>query len=276
MQAKSRGNWRLILSPAMSGSDNMALDEAILESVARGLSRPTLRLYAWDPPCLSLGYAQPVDQVDRTALGQHGWELVRRPTGGRAILHTDELTYAVVAPEAGDAFAGGVLPSYRRLSRALADGLAALGLAVQTQPESDARPAMQAEPVCFQVPAAHELTVRGKKLLGSAQLRRRGAALQHGSLPLRGDLGRICQVLRYGNGTRRAAARQSLLQRAATAEDLLGAPVAWEAAAQALAEGFRQALNLSLTQQPPTSAELRRAKELSRERYANPAWTERI
>lgn len=274
--ADSQHHWRLLHTPPMSGPDNMALDEAILESVASGRSLPTVRLYSWDPPCLSVGYAQPIDQVDQPALRQRGWGLVRRPTGGRAILHADELTYAVTAAEADGAFGGGVLPSYRRLSQALALGLARLGLSIHTEPETPVRPAGQDEPVCFQVPAAHELTVRGKKLLGSAQLRRRGAALQHGSLPLRGDLGRICQVLRYANSTRRAAARQALLARAATAEELLGRPVAWETAAEAVAEGFREALNLDLTQQDLNPNERRRADQLRRERYTNRAWTERL
>ena len=93
------GTWRLLLSEPLSGPENMALDEALLENVGRGMAAPTLRLYAWRPPCLSLGYAQPVGDVDQTALAEHQWDVVRRPTGGRAILHTDELTYAVIAPQ---------------------------------------------------------------------------------------------------------------------------------------------------------------------------------
>src|SRR5512133_1650859 len=91
--------WRLIRTPAASGPWNMAVDEAILEFAARGEVLPTLRLYAWEPACLSLGYAQPASDVDLEALRSHGWEMVRRPTGGRAILHTDELTYSVSGPQ---------------------------------------------------------------------------------------------------------------------------------------------------------------------------------
>ena len=268
--------WRLILSPPMSGPGNMALDEALLESAARGEGGPTLRLYAWDPPCLSIGYAQPVDQVDRRSLRRRCWDLVRRPTGGRAILHTDELTYAVVAADQGPVFAGGVLASYRRLSAGLALGVSSLGLAVQVQPGTRPAPPTSADPVCFRAPAAHEITVAGRKLLGSAQLRRRGAALQHGSLPLRGDLGRICLALRYPNGGNRSAARRALRQSAATAEELLGAPLSWELAARALVAGFQQALGVTFEQQVPSTSELQRAAELNAERYSHPAWTERI
>jgi lipoate-protein ligase A len=118
--------------------------------------------------------------------------------------------------------------------------------------------------------------VAGRKLLGSAQLRRRGAALQHGSLPLRGDLGRICLALRYPNGGNRSAARRALRRSAATAEELLGAPLSWELAAQALVAGFQQALGVTFEQQEPSASELQRAAELSDERYRHPAWTERI
>jgi lipoate-protein ligase A len=91
-------NWRLLITPAARGAWNMAVDESILEHIGRGASLPTLRLYAWTPACLSLGHAQPIADVDMQRLQQHGWEVVRRATGGRAILHTDELTYSVIAP----------------------------------------------------------------------------------------------------------------------------------------------------------------------------------
>jgi lipoate-protein ligase A len=273
MPAEPQCPWRLILSAPMAGPENMALDEALLESAEDGDGRPILRLYAWDPPCLSLGYAQPIAQVDRPALRRLGWHLVRRPTGGRAILHTDELTYAVIAPLSGPIFDGGVLPSYRRLSGALAQGLRGLGVLIEVQPGGQQPPSD--DPVCFEALAPHEVTVAGKKLLGSAQLRRRRAALQHGALPLAGDLGRICQVLRYSNGGRRAA-RRSLLDRAVSVENALGRPVSWELAAQALAEGFRKALGARFIESQPTAEELRRADQLRAARYANPEWTERI
>ena len=110
--------WRLIKTPPASGSWNMAVDEAILQAVGNGLVMPTLRLYSWKPACLSLGYAQPIGDVDTRQLEQRNWDIVRRLTGGRAILHTDELTYAVVGPQDNPHLIGGVLESYRRLSKA--------------------------------------------------------------------------------------------------------------------------------------------------------------
>ena len=96
------GVWRLIIDSPAHGAWNMAVDEAILEQTGRGESPPTLRLYDWQPACLSLGYAQPFADVDVDRLKERGWELVRRPTGGRAILHVDELTYSVSAPASDD------------------------------------------------------------------------------------------------------------------------------------------------------------------------------
>src|SRR5512134_1377767 len=124
-------SWRLLITPPTPGAWNMAVDEAILEHIGRGASSPTLRLYAWTPACLSLGHAQPFADVDTLRLHQHGWEVVRRATGGRAILHTDELTYSVIAPVDEPRVAGSVLESYNRLAQALLLGVKRLELPVE-------------------------------------------------------------------------------------------------------------------------------------------------
>src|ERR1700694_1282876 len=111
-------NGRPIATP-LNGALNMAIDEAILKAVGEATAPPTLRLYAWQPACLSLGYAQPGTDVDRARLAERGWDVVRRLTGGRAILHTDELTYSVAFPLDHRLAAGGIIDSYRRLSAAL-------------------------------------------------------------------------------------------------------------------------------------------------------------
>jgi lipoate-protein ligase A len=266
--------WRLILSLPASGVENMALDEAILESVSAGEAPPTIRLYAWEPPCLSIGYAQPAADIDLHRLEALGWDWVRRPTGGRAILHTDEVTYSIAAPNQDPIVAGGVLRSYRRLSAGLAAGLALLGLTVEIQPKSLMAPD-PANPVCFETPSAHEITVGRMKLIGSAQVRRQRGVLQHGSLPLEGDLTRVCLALRYGAEASREHARERLLKKATTVHRCLGRRVTWSEAAEALASGFSHALGLDLVPAQPTAAEQRRAEALAMERYANPSWAER-
>ncbi|MGH2620850.1 MAG: lipoate--protein ligase family protein [Anaerolineales bacterium] len=257
--------WRLILSPPAAGAENMALDEAILESVAAAKSPATLRLYAWTPPCLSLGHAQSIESVDLYGLHDLGWDLVRRPTGGRAILHTDELTYSVAGAAADPLLAGGVLPSYQRLSAGLLHGLRLLGLGAELRSSPNPAPAVRgSSPICFEVPSPFELTWAGRKLLGSAQLRRSGAVLQHGSLPLEGDLGRICSVLHLPD---REAAKRSVRRAAATLEQALGRRTSWKTVAEAVAEGFREALQLDLIESSPTETELERSEQLLAVRY---------
>ncbi len=268
--------WRLILSQAARGPWNMALDEAILESVAAGNVPPTLRLYAWEPPCLSLGYAQPYAQVDSLRLQQYGWGIVRRPTGGRAILHTDELTYSISLSIEDPHMRGGVLESYRYLSTGLVSSLHLLGLEVQIQPEIKSSQSERANPICFELPSSYEITIRGKKIIGSAQARRKGGILQHGSLPLGGDIGRICLALAFQDEEQRQQAMQRARQRATTIEHNLGKHVTWEQAADALKAGFSQALNLQLEEQDPTEGELARAQALCSERYQQKAWIERV
>lgn len=269
--------WRLVRSAPARGAWNMAVDEAILEHVLRGEVPPTLRLYAWEPPCLSLGHAQPFAEVDAARLQAHGWEVVRRPTGGRAILHADELTYSVTAPQSEPRLRGNVIESYKRLAAALLNALHRLGLPAEALPkkeESNTR--INPEPICFEVPSHYEITVQGKKLIGSAQARKRGGVLQHGTLPLSGDLRRITQALRFPDEVARARAAERLLQRAATLEALLQRPVTWESAADALQAAFEQTLNLTFEHSDLTPGERERAEQLMQKKYARPEWTERI
>ena len=269
--------WRLVQTPPAHGAWNMAVDEAILEAVAAGESPATLRLYAWQPACLSLGYAQPFSDVDLPALTAYGWEWVRRPTGGRAILHTDELTYAVIGSQDDPRLAGSVLESYQHLAQALVLALHMLGL----QPQSDADPkvAPGSDPkgaVCFDVPSPYEITVDQKKLVGSAQRRSQQGVLQHGTLPLTGDLRRITQGLCFPDSASRQQAAVRLLERATTVETVLGIAPSWDEAATAFADAFQQALNLRLSAQELSQSELRRAEQLVREKYTHPAWNKRV
>jgi len=268
--------WRLLTTPPARGSWNMAVDEAILESATRGDVPPTLRLFAWQPACLSLGYAQPIADVDRARLAQQGWELVRRPTGGKAILHTDELTYSVTGPQSEPRLTGSVLESYRRLSAALLKALHLLGIPAQSQAEVLHMNSGPKGPVCFEVPSKYEITVGGKKLIGSAQARRRDGVLQHGTLPLYGDLTRITEVLNFPDETGRALAAERLAERATTAEIVLGYPLAWNTAAHAFTTAFEAALDLKLTPAELTPTELERAAQLEQDKYNHPSWTDRV
>ncbi len=263
--------WRLLVSPPADGATNMALDEAIVRAVGAGLARPTLRLYAWTPPCLSLGRAQSGDEVDRAACVRDGIDVVRRATGGRAILHTDELTYSVIAPPHEPRLSGDILASYRRLSRALLAALQHLGVNAHHSPLPTPHSPLSTRPVCFETPSHYELTSDdGRKLVGSAQMRARDAVLQHGTLPLVGDIARICRYLAAPPNPGRVRAR------AATLESVSGHAVSWEQAAEAMSIGFGAALNLTLTPGELTLQEQGWRDQLRAQKYANDTWTWRL
>lgn len=254
----------------------MAVDEAILESVYSGHALPTLRLYAWQPACLSLGHAQPFSEVNTDVLDQQGWDIVRRPTGGRAILHVDELTYSVIAPQSEPRVKGGVLESYLRISTALLEALSLLGLNPEANQTAEQQNSKQPNPVCFEVPSNYEITVNGKKLIGSAQARRKDGLLQHGALPLYGDLTRIISALNFPDDPAQNEAKTRLLEHATTVERELGYALQWEQASQAFQDGFQKILNLDLQLAPLTAKEEQRAQELVEEKFGHPSWTERI
>jgi len=267
-------DWRLLGTGLADGATNMAIDEAILWAAAEGKSPPTLRFYGWEPPCLSIGYSQPMEgQVDVDRCREVGVDFVRRPTGGRAILHADELTYSVVAPQAEPRVAGGVIESYRRLSAGLVAGLRELGLAVaQVETTNDKGESA----ACFDAPSSYEITVDGKKLVGSAQVRKKGVVLQHGALPLEGDIARIFDFLKMPSEERREELKQELRARATSLELALGHSVPFEEVARHLAAGFAQALNLRLVPGQPSEHELALAEKLRREKYATREWNFRV
>jgi lipoate-protein ligase A len=271
-----RPTWRLLYTPPSHGAWNMAVDEAILEFTGRGIVPPTLRLFAWFPACLSLGYAQSFQDVDLEKLSNNGWDLVRRPTGGRAILHTDELTYSVCGPNSESHLSGGVLESYQNLARALLMALEQIGINADSK-ENLVRLSQDEKnnPVCFEVPSNYEITVNGKKLIGSAQARKKDGVLQHGSLPLRGDLTRIIQVLNFPDYLSRAEAGRRLLDHATTVENVLGYPGDWWVAAQAFHKAFSTVLEINLELLGLTVEEGERAMEFYTEKYNNPGWTEK-
>lgn len=266
--------WRLLRTHPASGAWNMALDEAILDFAGQGKAPPTIRLYAWTPPCLSIGYAQIFGDVDFERLKLLGWDIVRRPTGGRAILHTDELTYSICGMESEEQLKGGVLESYQRLSLALLEALNSLGIdADQPRVADPANVGDSQNPVCFEVPSNYEITVGGKKLIGSAQARRKSGVLQHGSLPLEGDLTRIIDILNFPDEEQRERARQRLLDHATTVEGVLGYPGNWWHATYAFSAAFQKVLDIEFHSMQLTPAEGKRAFELYMDKYNHPQWT---
>lgn len=251
----------------------MAVDAAILEAVAEGAQPPTLRFYAWAPPCLSLGRNQPLADVDQGACRKAGVDLVRRPTGGRAILHTDELTYSLVLDQSDARATGDVVESYRRLSEGMLAGLRRLGVEVTLAGGHRQEPT-ELSAACFEVPSNHEITTKRCKLVGSAQWRTRGAVLQHGTLPLQGDISRVVEFLNLSQ-EERATQRKALLSRATTLERATGQTLDFAEVARNLAIGFAEILCLELAPHVLGPQERVRAEEFRRSQYADRHWTER-
>jgi len=258
--------WRLIVDAPARGAWNMAVDEALAEAVDAGASRPVLRVYRWTPPCLSLGFAQGYDAADTAFCAAHGIDVVRRPTGGRAVLHHLELTYSVCAPLGSGPFTRDLQAAYRTICRALVAGLRRLGVAAELSgtPESGMIKPTQAIP-CFVGPAAGEVVAGGRKLVGSAMRRVGDSILQHGSI-LEGWDGALqagCLGLPDDRELRPAVV---------TLADLLGAAPAPAPLAEAVAAGFAETLVTSFTSSSTTEAEGARAAELVRDRHAHERW----
>ena len=276
MASPDAPRWRLILDGAHGGAANMARDEALRESATRSAGAPPiLRLYGWRPPCLSLGYGQRARVVDEERCRARGWQVVRRPSGGGALLHAAELTYCLVLPPQHPLQRGYIVSSYARLRQGLVAGLVRLGVVADAGGEGavGARPN---EAICYLQPAAHEICVGGRKLIGSAQLRRRGVLLQHGSLPLGADITAIADALVYENEAARAAAKGELRRGACSLAEVLGGSApGWAEAAAAMAAGFADAFGIRWGERGLSGEEEARARELAAARYGDAAWTAR-
>jgi len=268
--------WRLIRSGPLPGAENMALDEALLESVAAGSSLPVLRLYGWQPAAVSLGYFQPISSaVDLEACRKLGFDIVRRLTGGRAVLHHREVTYAVISPERSELFPGGILENYRVIARGLQQTLDSFGLQTSLAPGRSSCHGDSAaqQSACFTAPATWELVHAGCKMTGSAQKRQGDAFLQHGSIPLDLDPVRLFRALDTEHRLTPTAGGQLLARSVGWLNRWLPQPVTVAEVETRLLECLSRQWDVCFTEDLPTAAEQCRAAELNAEKYANPAWT---
>ncbi len=256
--------WRLLVDGPRDGAGNMAVDEAILARYAdpeRAPGSPTLRLYAFSPPAFSLGRRQAAEgSRDASFLESQGIDLVRRPTGGAAVLHEHERTYAVIGRLRREPFPGGVLDTYRRIAVALVAALRKLGL--DAAAATGAIDPSAGAALCFERTAHHEIVIGATKLVGSAQLRRSGAFPQQGSILLTADPGRAA---RAKGGTPSGG-------RFAGIEDLLGRRVDLRELDVALIQAFENAFDAGLRTGELSASEAAHATCL-RAKYASAEWT---
>ncbi len=250
---------RLLVDPPLAGARNMAVDDALMATAREGVI--TLRLYRWEPGCLSFGRNQTArGRYDGARATELGFDVVRRPTGGRSVLHHRELTYSLTAPAAW----GSLRDVYLRINRSLAAGLRRLAVPAHVHEATGGpapRPTVRA---CFRDPLPGEVTAGGRKLVGSAQWRESGALLQHGSILLHNDQA-IVERLRIG------AAPSGDVPAVGVAE-LLGSEPDPDALIDAIAEGFREVLGVSVVRGTMTERE----EDLAAGRvgrYEDPAWT---
>ncbi len=194
-------DWRLIIDKSLDGNTNMALDEALLESYLQGSIPPTLRFYKWSGDWVSIGYFQNLSrEVDLQEVEWINGGVVRRPTGGRGVLHTWEITYSLVIGEDFPGLSKNVVESYKFLIQGIKLGLINLGLSPELKPVKKMNKVgnktaeNKSTSACFDSPSWYELLLENKKVVGSAQMRKKGAILQHGSIKLHFEPEKVARV----------------------------------------------------------------------------------
>lgn len=251
--------WTLVVDPAgRPGGQNMAIDQALLDLAAGG-GRGFLRLYRWAPSCLSFGRHEPaLKRYDRAAIERRGLDTVRRPTGGRAVWHADEVTYAVAAPATT---LGSLQEAYHRIHAMLVEALRDLGAPV-TLAGAPRRAAGVDAGACFASPAGGEILLGGRKVVGSAQVRERDAVLQHGAILLGGSQAIVAEVTRGAAPADGAIGLDAALGGAARFEEV--------ALAVARAAGKWEG---AWTQEDPEWPALAEGIARHGDRFRNPDWT---
>lgn len=257
--------WRLIDSGPCDAFYNMALDEAIALAVRDGHSPPALRFYGWTVPSVSIGSFQKVTDVDCAYCSSHSLPVVRRPTGGRGILHGDELTYSVSSRNEG-AFSRGLLDTYRRISRALQAGLARIGLPMAMKEERETGRVLTRSPHCFQSTSYGEIRFQTRKAVGSAQKRWREGFLQQGSLPYSIDYGRLPLVFSGMEQTTRGGSTETAEPAMVGLRELLP-DLDPERVKECLVLAFEELFSVRLVPSRPSDREQGLALRLSSEKY---------
>ncbi|MCT8138679.1 lipoate--protein ligase family protein [Anaerobacillus sp. CMMVII] len=269
--------WNYINSEKCSAAFNMALDEALLEWHSAGEIEPTIRFYGWDPPTLSIGYFQKVEkEINLEAVQKFGLGFVRRPTGGRGVLHEHELTYSVIVSENHPKMPKGVTESYRVISEGVLEGFRNLGLDAyfavpKTKEEQDLLKSPRSA-VCFDAPSWYELVVEGRKVAGSAQTRQKNVILQHGSIILDLDENKLFELFKFPNERVRERMLKGFSKKAVAINQLREKNVTIEEAEFAFKHGFEKGLEIDLKPYVLSDEQISYVHELAEKRYANDEW----
>ena len=281
---------RVLSTPGCSAAYNMAVDEVLLDACRQDAGRRdacrqdagrrdaemmALRIYSWRPPAVSIGYRQQVDdEIDPGQCERYGIELVRRITGGRAVLHDQELSYSLVAPESHPALGGRSGVILRAVSEALVETLKHFGIPAELAMEGHCG-AGSNDDVCFTATGRYEITAGGRKLAGSAQRRSRGVVLQHGSLLLGPGHRRLPLLLPARDPERRETIARLLNDRTVSVAEMIPDLPSFEEWTDRLSRSMLDRLNVEGRTDVLNAEERRMAESLVRTRYANAHWTYR-
>ncbi|MBY0122417.1 biotin/lipoate A/B protein ligase family protein [Bacillus sp. S/N-304-OC-R1] len=273
----AKETWRFIDSGAGSPSFNMALDEALLDWHSEGKIPPTIRFYGWNPATLSIGYFQKVDrEIDMEAVKSHGLGFVRRPTGGRGVLHEHELTYSVIVSEEHPEMPKTVTEAYRVISEGILKGFHHLGMdAYFAVPRTDEEKESLKNPrsaVCFDAPSWYELVVEGRKVAGSAQTRQKGVILQHGSILLDIEEDKLFSLFKYPNDRVKERMQKAFKNKAVAINEISKERITLEQAKEAFQKGFAEGLNIELVPYELSADELAYVNKIAKERYEQDEW----
>lgn len=272
--------WRFIVTEPMSPAMNMAVDEAILQLHGEGKVPPTVRFYTWDPATLSIGYFQKaVKEINLEEVHRQGLGFVRRPTGGRAVLHDKELTYSVIVSEEHPKMPSSVTEAYKIISMGLLHGFQNLGLSAEmvslASEEEKEKYTSPGSSACFDSPSWYELVVEGKKVAGSAQTRQKGVILQHGSILLDMDVELLFSLLNFPSERVKQRMMESFRQKAVTINEVSTRPIGLQEAIEAFGRGFASGLDVELVASDLAAEEQELAHELAQTRYGTEEWNMR-
>ncbi|MBC1936884.1 lipoate--protein ligase family protein [Listeria grandensis] len=259
--------WLLLDQGKLEPAINMAMDEKLTDWHREGKIPPVLRFYGWTPAGLSVGYFQRTKgKIDRDAVQQHGFELVRRPTGGQAVLHDDELTYSFVISEENEAVPQTIKEAHKLISEALLAGLAKLGIEADFAiPE--AKQAGSGTAICFEEPSWYEITIKNRKIIGSAQARHRGVLLQHGSIPLHMNATELFDLFIFDNERVKERTLRAFGGKASGIFDLIEREIPLDEMKKAFRDGFAEVFDVSFVEYELSDAEWAEVHALAESKF---------
>jgi len=271
--------WRFLETGVNNAAMNMAIDEAILLCHSQKLVPPTLRFYTWEPAGVTLGYFQKLEkEIDTEGCQKLGVDYVRRLTGGRAVLHDRDFTYSLIVQEDNSLIPRGILDSYKEISKGIISGLDLLGVKAQVvalSHDANREKKKDLSVACFDSPSWYEVVIDDKKIVGSAQTRKEGVLLQHGSILLELDVDKLFDVLQTPSLKVKERIKRDFPNRAISLENVLGKKIVYEELIAVMRQGFSEALDIQLAEGQLTQQEWDLAQQLYQEKYNGLEWNQR-